>query len=158
LWFLDRLEGTSVPYHISGAVRITGPLDVVALEQTCTEIVRRHEVLRTTFCEREGKPVQTIAPPAPFALQVVHLEALSVQAQALEIPTWMEAENARAFDLSRDCLLRMTLMCLDETTHLLLMTMHHIISDEWSIGVFLQELSCLYPAFVNGEPSPLPEL
>src|SRR5262249_35484416 len=90
LWFLDRLEGTSVTYHISGAVRITGPLDVAALERTFSEVVRRHEVFRTTFGERDGTPVQTIAPAAPFPLQVVHLEAIPAAAQGLEITTWME--------------------------------------------------------------------
>ncbi|MBD9358038.1 non-ribosomal peptide synthetase [Methylomonas albis] len=158
LWFLDQLEGASVTYHISGAARLTGKLNVTVLEGVFSEIVRRHEVLRTRFSERDGNPIQTILPPEPFRIQQVSLQALTGQAREQEILHWLSSENQRPFILAEEPLLRVTLLRLDETCHLLLMTLHHIVSDEWSIGLLLQEMADLYLAFDLGQASPLPEL
>ena len=158
LWFLDQLEGSSVTYHISGAVRIHGVLNLPALEQTFTEIIRRHEVLRTNFTKQDGKPVQTMSPPRPLRLHVAPLDSLSAEAQERELQHWLATENERPFALDRDLLFRVTLLRLAPQAHLMLLTMHHIISDEWSIGLLLQEVTALYQAFSDGQPSPLPEL
>jgi len=158
LWFLDKLEGASVTYHISGATRMTGKLNVTVLERAFSEIVRRHEVLRTRFDECDGHPVQIILPPEPFQFSQVSLEQLSESLREQEIQHWLASENERPFALAHEPLLRVTLLRLDETSHLLLMTLHHIISDEWSMGLLLQEVADLYRAFGLNQPSPLPEL
>ena len=158
LWFLDQLEESSVTYHISGAVRITGPLDVSVLERVFGEIVRRHDILRTTFPEHQGKPRQIIAPPTPFPLQVVPLDTLPVHVQEFELRHWLRSENERSFRLARDPLFRAALLRLVSNAHLLIVTLHHIISDEWSIALLFQEVAALYRAFSNDQPSPLLEL
>ncbi len=158
LWFLDKLEGAGVTYHISGAVRITGKLNIDVLQRAFSEIVRRHEVLRTRFDECDGRPVQIIVPQEPFRFRQVSLEQLSESRREQEIQHWLDSENERPFALAHDPLLRVTLLRLDETSHLLLMTLHHIISDEWSMGLLLQEVADLYRAFGLNRPSPLSEL
>jgi amino acid adenylation domain-containing protein/non-ribosomal peptide synthase protein (TIGR01720 family) len=158
LWFLDRLEGAAVTYHISGAMRISGPLNVPALEQAFSEIVRRHEALRTRFAEQDGGPVQIVAPPAPFRFRVAALDGLPEDARRREIRQWLATESELPFALDRDLLLRATLLRTGAAEHLLLVTLHHIISDEWSVGLLLQEVAELYRAFGRGQPSPLPEL
>jgi amino acid adenylation domain-containing protein/non-ribosomal peptide synthase protein (TIGR01720 family) len=158
LWFLDRLEGSSVTYHISGAVRITGALDIPTLERVFSEIVRRHEILRTSFPEHDGSPRQAIAAPTPFPLQVVLLDGLPADAQQFELRYRLATENERPFVLARDRLFRASLLRLADTAHVLIVTLHHIISDEWSVGLLFQEVAALYRAFSNAQPSPLPEL
>lgn len=158
LWFLDQLQGADTTYNLSGAVRLVGDLDVAALEKSFTEVVRRHEVFRTNFVEREGNATIVVSPTGTFSVKVVNLEDPEDGAQTLEIEQWMEAEVGRPFDLVHDCLLRAVLLRCDSKTHLLLMSMHHIISDEWSMGTLINELSTLYAAFETGEESPLPEL
>ena len=158
LWFLDKLEGRSAIYSMPGAVRLQGTLDVGALAKALSEISRRHEATRTRFRELDGTPTQVVAEPAPVALPVVDLMATAAPAQSAEVARLARAEAALPFDLAQDILLRATLLRLDEMTHVLLLTMHHIVSDGWSLGVLVDELSVLYSAFARGQASPLPEL
>ncbi|HEU4754210.1 MAG TPA: condensation domain-containing protein, partial [Armatimonadota bacterium] len=158
LWFLDRLEPGSATYNILAAWRLGGALDERALERSLGEIVRRHEALRTTFTEVDGSPVQVIAPSGAFALPVEDLSALSGADREAALRRRAGDEARRAFDLSAGPLFRAALLCLGEEEHVLLLSMHHIVSDGWSMGVFFRELSALYAAYREGRESPLPEL
>ena len=158
LWFLDQLQGAGTIYNLFGAVEFNGDLNVAALESAFREVVRRHEVLRTNFVERDGNPAIVVSPPGKFALDIIQLDNLADDSQALEVDKWIETEVRRPFDLARDRLFRAMLLRRNTNTHMLLMSMHHIVSDEWSLGVLIDELSTLYAAFELGQPSPLPEL
>ena len=158
LWFLDQLEPESFAYNLSGALRLAGSLDIAALGWVLDEMVRRHEPLRTTFADGENGPSQVVAPPAPFPLPVVDLATLSPVARDAEAAQIAAAEAKRLFDLRRGPLLRMTLLRLAEREHALVTVMHHIVSDGWSLGILVRELSALYRVFVTGKPSPLAEL
>ncbi|HEV2707576.1 MAG TPA: amino acid adenylation domain-containing protein [Pyrinomonadaceae bacterium] len=158
LWFLDYLEPGNPAYNISSAVRLSGTLDHAALERAFTEILRRHEVLRTTFADVEGTPVQTIAKTLPVPLTMIDLSQLAPDEREERALRLKSEEARRPFDLRRGPLLRVTLLRMSEREHVALLTMHHIISDDWSMGVLIGEIGKLYEAFVNGEPSPLPEL
>ena len=156
LWLLDQLEPGNPAYNLPGAVRMIGELDVNALEQTITEIIRRHEVLRTTFTTAKGEPVQVINEPSPFKLTVIDLQdRIDQESEAQRLAA---EESLKPFDLSRGPLLRTTLLKLGERDHVVLMTMHHIVSDGWSMGVLIGEVAELYAAYSRGEASPLPEL
>jgi amino acid adenylation domain-containing protein len=157
LWFLDQLEPNTALYNILTTLRLTGRLDISALEQTLTEVVRRHETLRTTFSVVDGQPVQVVGPAEPLRVPVVEL-CLTAEAEQEAAVRRLAAEEARKpFDLSRDAMLRVTLLKLAEDDHVLLFTMHHIASDGWSIGVLVREVVSLYAAFVKQEPHALPE-
>ncbi|MEA5582039.1 amino acid adenylation domain-containing protein [Nodularia harveyana UHCC-0300] len=158
LWFLDQLVGPSATYNTPTALKITGELNIPALEQTIIEIVRRHEVLRTSFEKINDSPVQVIHPTVTVTLPVVDLQSLSDAAQATKVQEIVDAEADKPFNLQEPPLIRGQILRLGETSHVLLLTVHHIAVDGWSMGVFIQEVSTLYPAFVNGQPSPLPEL
>ncbi|MGH8772842.1 MAG: condensation domain-containing protein, partial [Burkholderiales bacterium] len=155
LWFLDQLEGPSAAYNVPGGVRLCGPLDVVALERSLREIVQRHEVLRTSFPTVEGVAVPQIAPVREVGLPVVELQGLGDEEREAEVRRLAVEEAQRPFDLARGPLLRVCLVKLGEEDHGLLVTLHHIVTDGWSLGVFIHELSALYPAFATGRPSPL---
>ncbi|BAY48347.1 McnC protein [Scytonema sp. HK-05] len=166
LWFLDQLVPNNPFYNVPAAFRLTGSLNLTALEQTFNEIVRRHEALRTTFVILEGQPVQVIAPILNVSLAVRDLQQLP---QVVVAPTprdqrekearrLMTQEAQRPFNLSTDPLLRVTLLRLDEAEHILVLNMHHIVSDGWSIGVLIREIALLYTAFASNQRSPLPEL
>ncbi len=167
LWFLDQLEPGTAAYTIRAAVRLLGPLDIGALERGVHEIVRRHESLRTSFPAIDGQPAQIIAPVnAPHDGRAVHESPLQVidlrevptdrrEAEALRLAA---DEAGRPFDLARGPLLRVTLLQLDQEAHALIVIVHHIVSDGWSIDVLIRELMALYQAFSRGQPSPLPEL
>ncbi|HVR97917.1 MAG TPA: condensation domain-containing protein, partial [Thermoanaerobaculia bacterium] len=157
LWFLDQLTPGSAAYNIPAAVRLTGRLDAAALRQALDEVARRHEVLRTTFPQTDGRPSQLVHPPRPFVLPVVDLTDLmdSREAEALRLAA---EEPRQPFDLTRGPLLRAVLLRLGEREHLLPLTMHHIVSDAWSRGIFVREVGTLYRAFASGEASPLPDL
>ena len=158
LWFLDQLEPGSTVYNIPGSVRLRGPLDVTALEQSLNEIIRRHEALRTTFSTVEGRPLQIIAPSQSVCVEVIDL-CSGTEAEREEKSHALAAEEARRpFNLSQGPLLRVKLLRLREKDHILLLTLHHIVSDGWSMGVLYRELSVLYQAFRDSEPSPLPAL
>ncbi|NJN99266.1 MAG: amino acid adenylation domain-containing protein [Anaerolineales bacterium] len=158
LWFLDRLEPGSSVYNIPAGFRLHGPLDLAALEQSFTEIVRRHESLRTTFPTIEEQPVQSISPASPFQLTLLDLRQLAEVERELQVQHLAQAEAQRPFDLAQGPLFRAVLLQLNQNEHVLLLTMHHIISDGWSMSIFFRELSVLYAAFSTGKPSPLPEL
>src|SRR5689334_12592892 len=158
LWFLDQLEPGSSFYNIPAAVRLNGVLNVEALERTLSEVVRRHEVLRTHFSAIDGEPVQVIEAAAPINLEVLDLSGLDEVERAATTQRLIERESARLFDLSRGPLLRVSLLELGTEEHVALVTMHHIVSDGWSIGVFVREVAALYSAYVRGEESPLAEL
>jgi len=158
LWFLDRLFPGNSFYNVSAALRLTGSLNLAALERTFNEIVRRHEALRTTFRMLEGQLVQVIAPTLTLPLPVVDLRSLPATEQEAEIRQLATEERSRPFDLSQDSLLRVMLLQLDSSEHILLLNLHHIVSDGWSIGVLIRELGTLYTTFANNQPSPLPEL
>ncbi len=157
LWLLDRIEPGGTAFNIPAPARLRGVLDVVAFEAAISEIMRRHEALRTTFAEREGEPVQVVSPPETFHLPKADLAALSVDLREAELRR-LALRSKRPFDLSRGPLLRAALLRLGAEEHALLLEMHHIVSDGWSYGVFFRELGVLYGAFHQGRPSPLPEL
>jgi hypothetical protein len=158
LWFLDQLQPGTSSYNVPDAVRLRGPINMEALERTFAEITRRHEVLRTTFEMLDGRPVQVIAPPQDWRLHVVDLSSMPEAERETEARRLASEESYRPFDLARGPLLRVTLLKLEEETHVIMLTMHHIISDAWSIGVFVREVMALYEAFSRGMPSPLEEL
>ena len=155
LWFLDQLQPGSTVYNVSDALRINGPLKVAALERSLNEIIRRHDALRTTFSVVEGKLLQIISSSLNLSLPVVDLSNREQEDKARRFA----GEEARLpFDLARGPLLRATLLRLGEEDHVLLLNMHHIVSDSWSMGVLYRELSVLYETFLNARPSPLPDL
>ncbi|HYW19062.1 MAG TPA: amino acid adenylation domain-containing protein [Nodularia sp. (in: cyanobacteria)] len=158
LWFLDQLMPNNPFYNIPVALHLTGSLDLTALEQTFNEIVRRHEALRTTFVMQSGQPVQVINPTLTISLPIIDLRQLSETERELEARRFTNQEAQRPFNLSTDSLLQAKLLRLDETEYILLLNMHHIVSDGWSIGVLIQEIAALYTANASNQPSPLPEL
>src|SRR5262249_39050774 len=153
LWFLDRIEPGSPFYNIPAAARLTGELDVAALGQSLREIVRRHETLRTTFQEVEGQPAQVIAPHLDLELPVVDLSGLPPAEREAETQRLARAEAQRPFDLARGPLLRVLLLKLAPREHVVLLVLHHIVADGWSMGVFYRELATLYQG-VALPPSP----
>jgi amino acid adenylation domain-containing protein len=159
LWFLDQLEPGSAFYNLPFALRLRGPLDVDALERSLGEIVRRHQALRTVFREQGGTVRQVIVPFAGFGVTVQDLSHLSEEAREAEVQRELVAETAeRPFDLSAGPLFRVSLLRLGAEEHVLLLSMHHVVSDGWSMGVLYRELSSLYEAYRDGRESPLPEL
>ncbi|MEK7784918.1 MAG: condensation domain-containing protein, partial [Chloroflexota bacterium] len=170
LWFLDQLEPNSPFYNLPEALRLAGPLDVAVLEQSLNEIVRRHEVLRTTFVTVDGKPQQVIAPAgeAAIAALVIDLRNLPEAEREAEAIRLAAVEAQTPFDLAHGPLFRARLLRLADDDHVVLLTMHHIIGDEWSSNVMTQEIAILYNAFSAGkacpategsvERSPLPDL
>jgi amino acid adenylation domain-containing protein len=158
LWFLDQLERESIAYNQLFAIHLKGSLNVAVLEQALTEIIRRHEILRTSFNTSDGQPVQVIAPNLNFRLSVVDLLGLPEANQLAEFQQLAISELERPFHLAQLPLLRVTLLQLKEAEHVLLFTIHHIIADGWSGGIIIRELGALYKALLTGEPCPLPEL
>ena len=143
-WILDQMEGANAAYNITRALRLVGSLNLMALQQAVQSIIQRHETLRTSFGISEGKPVQFIAETLPFTLPLVDLQTLAEVARDAELQRLITAEYTEAFDLSQAPLLRVKLIRLESNSHILLVTMHHIISDAWSVAIFFQELSSLY--------------
>jgi acyl transferase domain-containing protein/acyl carrier protein/phospholipid N-methyltransferase len=158
LWFMDQLQPGDSSHTIAQAVRLLGVLQVTALEQSFQEIVNRHEALRTTFTLQNGQVVQIIHPHLALAMQQIDLQGQSLEAREEAVQEWASADAHRTFDLSQGPLLNVTLLHLGEIEHVLLLSMHHIIADGWSISILLQELAALYTAFAQGNPSPLPAL
>ncbi len=176
LWFLDQLDPGSALYNVAGAVRLEGRLDVPALAAAFAEVARRHEALRTTFRSVRGRGVQVIAPLAPMAplaplapaetaadrlawpLPLADLSALPAGGGAAAARALALADAARPFDLAAGPLLRTALVRLGAEEHLLLLAIHHIVADGWSMGVLVREVTALYAAFAAGRPSPLAPL
>lgn len=158
LWFLDRLFPGNSSYNEPAAVRLCGQLNITVLEQSLNEIVRRHEALRVTFTDVAGQPVQILGSPVPLTLSLIELAQDSAANQAAEVQR-LAVENAQTpFDLKHGPLLRIKLLRLSAEEHVVLLTIHHIVADGWSMGVFVHELAALYVAFSAKKPSPLPEL
>ena len=158
LWFLEQLKPGSTAYLIPSAQRLQGRVDQQALERSIQELVQRHESLRTTFGMQDGQPVQHIAQQGAVGLPVVDLRALGEEEREEQARQLGRQEREQGFDLQRGPLLRIWLLCLGEQEHVLLMAMHHIISDGWSSEIIGQELGVLYEAFAQGQASPLPAL
>ncbi|HEY9810874.1 MAG TPA: amino acid adenylation domain-containing protein [Halomicronema sp.] len=158
LWFLDQLQPGNPAYNIPAAVRLKGVLNVPAFKQSFQEIIKRHEALRTTFKSVEGKPVQVITSSFNFTLPILDLRHLSKAEKEAEAMRLADEEVRQGFDLTKLPLLRLNLLQLDDTEYLLLLTIHHIVADGWSLGILVRELAALYEAFCAGQPSPLPEI
>ena len=157
LWFLSQM-GVGSAYNMPTALRLHGLLDIPALQQTLTEVVRRHESLRTTFAQTDGEPVQIIHADPAVELPLLDLGQLpQAERETLALQD-AQTEVSRPFALDRDRMLRTKLLRLAEDEHVLLLTTHHIASDGWSVDVLVRELSALYAAFSEGLPPPLPAL
>ena len=158
LWFIEQLEPGSATYNIATAVRLTGMLDAPALQRSLSELVRRHEALRTTFPMVDGMPVQRIEPEHSFAVPLLDLTALKENEREPEVERLAAEEARQPFDLVHGPLFRVKLVRITESEHVLFAVMHHIISDGWSLGVLIREVASLYEAYSRGEKSPLPDL
>ncbi|TCP54479.1 amino acid adenylation domain-containing protein [Tumebacillus sp. BK434] len=151
LWFLDKMEPNSTSYNMPYQIELQGALDVQVLESALNEIIERHEILRTTFAAQDGKTAQVVHSMQPVAMPLV-------QADRAELPRLALAEAQKPFSLTAGPLLRAKLVQTGERAHTLLLTLHHIVFDGWSMNLLLQELSALYAAFAKGAPSPLADL
>jgi amino acid adenylation domain-containing protein len=158
LWFIDRMMPASSVYNVPGAIRLCGPLNVAALEQSINEVIRRHEALRTTFQTADGEPVQVIASNLLLPLSQVDLSIMAESVKEEQAIHLAKQEARNPFDISLGPLLRAVLIRLDMNDHILVITMHHIVSDGWSISILIREVAALYEAFCSGSVSPLPEL
>ena len=158
LWFIDQLTPGNPAYNMFTAVRLKGEFDVAVLEKSFNEIIRRHEILRTSFPSIDGAPVQLIEPALTLSLPLFDLSDLSEAEREAEVRRLAEEEAHRPFVLAEAPLLRASVIRLGEHEHVVLVTMHHIVSDGWSLDIFTRELSSLYEAFHKGQSSPLPEL
>jgi amino acid adenylation domain-containing protein/thioester reductase-like protein/non-ribosomal peptide synthase protein (TIGR01720 family) len=161
LWFLCQLEPANASYNIPTALRIRGNPDIPVLERCINEIIRRHEVLRTTFSVVDDQPVQRIAPELSLTIPVESLAGLPESVRESEALARARAEGETVFDLERGPLVRAVLLDLGERDgagdYVLLFTVHHIVSDGWSAGILFREFTALYGAFLEGKPAPLPE-
>ena len=158
LWFLNELVPANPFYNLSAAVPLKWALDVDVLMRSLNEIVGRHESLRTTFCSEDGNPVKVIAPALCLELPVTDLRAITTAAREPEAMRLATEEARTPFDLARGPLIRARLLQLGEEDYLFLLTLHHIVADGWSMGIFFHELSAFYGGFAAGLPSSLPEL
>ncbi len=158
LWFLDKLQPGSDLYSFPAAASIYGPLDIASLEWAIEEIVRRHEVLRTCFIEHGGEPLQKVMPTSPCPVTFIDFTSLPFARRKAHLDLYLEDESRSPFDLAAGPVLRVHLFRLDEEEHVLLLHMHHIVSDAWSVGVLIEELGALYQARLAHAPSPLPDL
>ncbi|HEX6864906.1 MAG TPA: amino acid adenylation domain-containing protein, partial [Thermoanaerobaculia bacterium] len=159
MWFLDLIDIDTYTYNVTAALRLEGPLDVPRLADSFLEIFRRHEPLRTTFTlSSGGNPIQVIGPPPESALCLVDLSALPAERREIEARRMVTQAGTRPFSLKHGPVLRAALLRLDENDHALALIAHHVCADEWSIGIFVREISTLYTAATRGERPVLPEL
>ncbi|HEU5378050.1 MAG TPA: condensation domain-containing protein [Ktedonobacteraceae bacterium] len=158
VWFLHQLEPASSNFHMLSSLRLLGTLRVDALEASLNELISRHEILRTTFPIRVGSPVQQVGPVFSLPITPTNLLHLAEAEQKQEIIRAIQKDKQQPYDLEHGPLLRVYLFQKSAEEHILLLSLHHIISDAWSMGILSRELSTLYDAFVNGKPSPLPTL
>lgn len=158
LWFLDQLSPGNPFYNVPAAIRLTGTLDQPVLERSFNEILRRHAALRTTFTAVDGQPVQVIKRHTKVDLPVVNLSTVPPQDREQISQQLAISEARRPFNLTTDSLLRLTLLRLSSTEAVLLLTLHHIIADGWSLGVLIRELAACYTAFLEGRSPDLPSL
>jgi amino acid adenylation domain-containing protein len=158
VWFLLQLDPTNMAYQAQATIRLQGQLNSAALERSLNEIVRRHEIFRTTFTSIDGQPIQEIHEFKPFVLPTIDFAGCSPEELPQRISAWLRDEFARPFDLTQLPLVRWHLLELTPQEHLLVHVEHHLIHDGWSFTVFLRELEALYGAFVSGQAAPLPPL
>ncbi|MEA5498672.1 non-ribosomal peptide synthetase [Limnoraphis robusta] len=158
LWFLEQLQPDTATYTIPSAVRLTGELNIELFEKSLNEIIRRHEILRTNFIIQDGQPVQVISENATLEISHFNLQPLDKTEQEAEVIRLMTEEAQKPFNLVKNLLLKVTLLKLEQAEFVVLLTMHHIISDGWSMEIFIRELVTIYTAFCEDKPSPLPEL
>ncbi|MGB8690927.1 MAG: amino acid adenylation domain-containing protein [Microcoleus sp.] len=159
LWFVDQLEGANATYNIPLAISLTGNLKINVLEKALSEIVQRHEVLRTSFPTVDGTPRQIIDPEATLNIKVTDLQHLVEETERKTVlKQELQQEVNIPFNLEQAPLIRCSLWQLSQTEYVLLITMHHIVSDGWSLGILNQEISTLYKAFLAGKSSPLEKL
>jgi len=158
LWFLDQLAPGSANYNIPSAIRLQGNLNLNVLQRSIKTIVERHEALRTVFQEQDGAPVQIIQDTINVPLPIKDLSALPKEEQETQALALATAEAAKPFDLAKGPLVRIRLLKLSEQEHIALFTLHHTVTDGWSMGILVKEIAALYNAYLVDEPSPLPEL
>ncbi|HYP53657.1 MAG TPA: MupA/Atu3671 family FMN-dependent luciferase-like monooxygenase, partial [Pyrinomonadaceae bacterium] len=158
LWFIDQFDRGNALYNVPMAIRLSGDLNVAALEQSLNEIVRRHEILRTTYRESSGRPVQVISPTLTLALPLSDLSNLDAAERDREARRITDEEAKRPFDLAAGPVLRARLLRLSRTEHVVLVTTHHIVNDAWTKNIFVAEVAEIYKAFAAERPSPLAEL
>jgi amino acid adenylation domain-containing protein len=158
LWVLDQLEPGGIAYNIPSFFRFKGDFNHAVFEESLTELERRHEVLRTYYPSVDGRPVQKIVPPGAVKISLIDLQPLPQTARYKEALRLASALATKPFDLGKAPLIRATLLKLAPDEHVFLLNIHHIIFDGWSASIFVRELSLLYQAFLDGQPSPLPEL
>ncbi|MGZ9172716.1 MAG: non-ribosomal peptide synthetase, partial [Candidatus Binatia bacterium] len=157
-WFLNQLEPESPAYNEARVLRLTGYLNVEALEKSFNYIIARHEVLRTTIVLADGNPTQRIAECRVIELPVIDLRTRNGQDRDTEVRRLINETSRRPFDLSNDLMLRVSLLRLDDNEHILALVTHHVASDDWSSGVLWRELAALYATFSSGQIPDLPEL
>lgn len=158
LWFLDQMIPGAPVYNVPLAVRFTGPIDIGAFERALQAVVRRHDTLRTTFAMEEGGiPVQVVGADSSISLHEIDLRTLPSKELESEIRRLTVEEAQRPFDLTQGPLIRATLLYLSDDEHALLLTLHHIISDGWSLGVLLHDVLAFYKAFTTGSSPALPD-
>ena len=158
LWFLDRFEPGTAHFNLPGHVRLHGLLRIALLDHCLNAVVARHESLRTVFDDREGRPFQLVEAPRPVPMPVIDLAALAPAAREAEVRRAAGRESREGFDLVRGPLLRASLVRLSPAEHVLLLTLHHIIADGWSLGILVRDLGELYGALLSGSPPALPQL
>lgn len=158
LWFLDKFQPGNPAYNIPMALRLQGALSAVALERSFNDIVRRHESLRTTFGMKDGEPVQMVAPSLELKIKIIDLSSTPKEAREFEAVQLSFQEGRTPFDLATGPLIRVTLIKLDPADQLLVVVIHHIVTDGWSMGILYRELSELYLGHTTGRQRPLPEL
>src|SRR3990172_6425153 len=158
LWLLDQLEPGIPLYNMAASYKLKGILNTKVLQRALAAIVMRHEALRTTFALIEDEPVQVIAEDQPLELESIDLRSWPEAEREAEAERLVLKEALRPFDLNCGPLFRPVLLCIGNEEHILLLTMHHIVSDGWSMSILLREMAVLYDAFAGGKPSPLPEL
>ena len=158
LSFIAKAADAASLYNLFRVIDLAGSLNIDALQRALNEMLKRHEILRTTFGYADGRPVQVIAEAQSLATPLINLEHLPADEQTARVNELAIEQIRKPFDLSKDLLLRATILRLEEKKHVLVLTTHHIAADGWSIRILLNELFTLYQAFANGEPSPLPDL
>ncbi|HEX2202457.1 MAG TPA: amino acid adenylation domain-containing protein [Longimicrobium sp.] len=160
MWFLDQLDPGSAVYNIAASVLVSSQTDADLLERALTEIVRRHEAIRTVFRLVDGKPMQIVQPPYPFKIERVDARGTMGEGEAWweDVRRLAAEEGKRGFDLANGPVMRCRLTRVSDAEYLLSLTLHHIVTDGWSMPLVTIELEKLYEAFRDGKPSPLPEL
>jgi NRPS condensation-like uncharacterized protein len=158
VWFISKLEPDKAIYNIPFGLRLSGKLNLQALERALTEIINRHEILRTTFTMIDRIPVQVIHPKPDLTLEVIELCDLNKDEQKREVARHSQEQAGKPFDLEKSPLLRVRILKLGTEEHVAFLTMHHIVSDGWSMGILIKEMGVLYQAYVTGAESPLENL